>query len=145
MSPNEVAGLVGAVLAGAAGTGAVFATHVLPWFKKRDADVNAIKKEVGVGVGSNTMSELVAATAATALRIEDSSHRHGEGITKILEVQATHGETLAAHGVRLDKIEEDHLGLGGSLREFQTAFSAHDKLEMAARKLEAAARKRRQR
>jgi hypothetical protein len=141
MTPNDVAGLVGAALAGAAGTGVVFVKHVLPLFKKRDADVKAIKEEIGVGVGSDTMSELVVSVAAAVQRIENSSHQHGEGISEILRVQAIHGVKLDEHDMRLVKIEEDHDVLNGSVEKFYADFRDHDKLELANRKPHASKRR----
>jgi hypothetical protein len=95
-TPNDLAGLVGAALAGAAGTGAVFVRFALPWFKQRDHDVAQIKTEVGVGGIGPSIVELVAGTAAVVQRLEQSSTRNGEGIAQVLHVQAEHGERITA-------------------------------------------------
>jgi hypothetical protein len=142
MSPNDIAGLVGAAFTGAAGTGAVFLKFALPWFKQRDRDVTAIKTEVGVGNTGPSIIDLVVSTAAATQRLEMSSQRNGEGIHHVIE-------TLNAHGERLGALETKHESLrhtvgmfrdafiaqeqdendGGGVRRFKEAFAAHDLLE----------------
>jgi hypothetical protein len=147
MSPNDIAGLVGAAFTGAAGTGAVFLRFALPWFKQRDRDVTAIKTEVGVGNTGPSIIDLVVSTAAATQRLEMSSQRNGEGIHHVIE-------TLNAHGERLGALETKHESLssqvgrfrdafeahdleetdGGGVRRFKAAFAAHDLLEEEAKK-----------
>jgi lipopolysaccharide biosynthesis regulator YciM len=127
MTPNDIAGLVGAALAGAAGTGAVFVKFALPWFKQRDRDVSSIKTEVGVGSVGPSIVELVGSTATAVQRLEQGSQRNGEGIHRVIE-------TLTTHGERLTDLEDKHARLNDSVSLFHAAFTAHDLVEMVNRK-----------
>jgi hypothetical protein len=122
MTPNDIAGFVGAALTGAAGTGAVFVRFALPWFRQRDRDVASIKTEVGVGTLGPSIVELVASTAASTQRLEQSSQRNGEGIHSVIE-------TLKAHGERLGTLEAKHETLSDRVNQFREAFAEHDRDE----------------
>ena len=104
MSPNDIASLTGAAIAGAASTGAVFVRFALPWFRRRDNDFAAIRTEVGVGTVGPSIVELVAGTANAVHRLEQNSMKTGEGISEVLRVQKEHGG-------RITSIENKHEAL----------------------------------
>lgn len=113
MSPNEIAGLVGAAFAGAAGTGAIFVRYVWPLLKKGEADRLAIKSEVGVGEGPR-LHETVSAMASTLGRVDqrliDTDRRWSADV----------GNLRAAHqGIhhRIDRHEERHVTIDATIND----------------------------
>lgn len=111
MSPNDIAGLVGAAATGAVGIAAIGMKYVIPWLKTRDTDVKAIKRELGVGLGDTTMNDLVISTASAVQRLESNGQRAGAGISEIITTLRTHGHKLDEHDKRFSSIEERHEAL----------------------------------